>query len=144
MKPRFPDSCLVLAPKQNFPPTPGVIEVELAPQKMSQLYRSVDALIHPGFYEAYSLAVHEALANGPPVVVGRSTGNADSCLSNVNALVLPRKLCSELVHFLSQMMCSLVKSDHLPLSLGREAGRKFATLDWDCVAAETESVYSAP
>ena len=140
---RFPDSYLVLAPKQNLPSTDGVIGVELAPQKMSQLYRSVDALIHPGFYEAYSLAVHEALANGLPVVVGRNTGNADYCLSHVNALVLPPKRGSELVHSLGQMMCSLVESDHLCLTLGREAARTFGAMDWDWVAAETEKVYSS-
>lgn len=143
MKPRFPDSCLVLAPKQNFPPTPGVIEVELAPQKMSQLYRSVDALIHPGFYEAYSLAVHEALANGLPVVVGRNAGNANYCLSRVNALILPRKRGSELVNSLSQMMCSLIESDQMHFKLGREASRTFAMMDWDWVAAETGRVYSS-
>jgi glycosyltransferase involved in cell wall biosynthesis len=142
-KSRFPDTYLVLAPKQNLPSTDGVIGVELAPQKMSQLYRSVDALIHPGFYEAYSLAVHEALANGLPVVVGRNTGNADYCLSHVNALVLPRKRGSELVHSLSQMMCSLVESEHLRFTLGREAARIFGAMDWDWVAAETERVYSS-
>jgi glycosyltransferase involved in cell wall biosynthesis len=143
MRSRFPNSYLVLAPKQNMPPTSGVIEVELAPQKMSQLYRSVDALVHPGFYEAYSLAVHEALANGLPVVVGRNTGNADYCLSRVNALVLPRKRGSELVNSLSQMMCSLVESDHMRFTLGREASRMFGMMDWDWVAAETERVYSS-
>ena len=143
MRSRFPDACLVLAPKQNLPPTPGVIEVELPPQKMSQLYRSVDALIHPGSYEAYSLAVHEALANGLPVVVGRNTGNADYCLSHVNALVLPRKRGSELVNSLSQLMCSLVESDHMRFILGREAWRTFGMMDWDWVAAETEKVYSS-
>jgi glycosyltransferase involved in cell wall biosynthesis len=142
-KSRFPDTYLVLAPRQNLPPTDGVIGVELAPQKMSQLYRSVDALIHPGFYEAYSLAVHEALANGLPAVIGRNTGNADYCVSQVNALVLPRKRGSELVHSLSQMMCSLVESDDLRLTMGREAARTFGTMDWDWVAAETEKVYSS-
>jgi glycosyltransferase involved in cell wall biosynthesis len=143
MRSRFPDSCLVLAPKQNLPPTPGVLEIELAPQKMSHLYRSVDALIHPGFYEAYSLAVHEALANGLPVVVGQNTGNADYCLSRVNALILPRKRGSELVNSLSQMMCSLVESDQMRFTLGREASRTFAMMDWDWVAEETNRVYSS-
>src|SRR2546421_3840758 len=46
---RFPDSYLVLAPQQDLRPTDGVICVELAPQKMGQLYRSADALIHPSF-----------------------------------------------------------------------------------------------
>ncbi len=140
---RFPDSYLVLAPKQNLPSTDGVIGVELAPQKMGQLYRSVDALIHPSFYEGYSLAVHEALANGLPAVVGRNTGIADYCLSYVNALILPRKRGSKLVHPLSQMMCSLVESDHLRFTMGREAARTFGPMDWDWVAAETERVYSS-
>jgi glycosyltransferase involved in cell wall biosynthesis len=139
---RFPDSCLVLAPKQNLPPTAGGIEVELAPQKMSQLYRSVDALIHPAFYEAYSLAVHEALANGLPVV-GRNTGNADYCLPRVNALILPRKHGSELINSLSQMMCSLVESDHMRITLGTEASHMFGMMDWDWVAAETNKVHSS-
>jgi glycosyltransferase involved in cell wall biosynthesis len=103
----------------------------------------VDALVHPGFYEAYSLAVHEALANGLPVIVGRNTGNADYCTHGTDALVLPRKRGSGLVESLAAMMGSLIGSQDLRTTLGAEAARKFAVMDWDWVAAETEKVYSS-
>lgn len=140
---RFHNSYLILAPKQEFAPSEGIIGVELAPQKMSQLYRCVDALIHPSHYEAYSLAVHEALANGVPVVVGQNTGNARYCTDRVNALILPGRRGAGLVHAMSQMMCSLIESDDLRTGLSNEASRKFGVMDWDWVAAETERVYSS-
>jgi len=142
-KAHFPDSYLVLAPNQDVNPTEGIIGLELGPQKMNQLYRSVDVLIHPSHYEAYSLAVHEALANGLPVVVGQNTGNANYCTDRVNALILPRRRGTGLVHSMSQMMSFLIESDDLRSALGREAARKFGEMDWDWVAAETEKVYSS-
>lgn len=142
-KSRFHNSYLVLAPKQDLDPNEGIIGVDLAPQKMSQLYRSVDALIHPSHYEAYSLAVHEALANGLPVIVGRNTGNANYCTDRVNALILPRRRGPGLVHSMSQMMCSLIESDDFRSALSKEASRKFGVMDWEWVATETERVYSS-
>jgi glycosyltransferase involved in cell wall biosynthesis len=139
----FPNSYLILAPKQDLKPTEGIVSVDLAPQKMNQLYRSVDVLIHPSHYEAYSLAVHEALANGLPVIVGRNTGNANYCTHRVNALILPRGRGPGLVHSISQMMCSLIESDGFRSALGKEASRKFGVMDWEWVATETERVYSS-
>ena len=110
---------------------------------MNALYRCVDALVHPGFYEGYSLAVHEALANGLPVIVGRNTGIADYCTHQTDALILPPKRGSGLVESLADMMGSLIESQHLRTTLGAEAARKFAVMDWDWVAAETENVYSS-
>ena len=142
-KSQFPQAGLVVAPKQDFHPSDGIFCVELTPQTMNQLYRSVDALIHPSLYDAYSLAVHEALANGLPVVVGRDAGIADYCTHGVDALVLPRKRGASLVHSLSHMMCSLVESDDLCSALSKEASRKFGVMTWDWVASETERVYSS-
>lgn len=142
-KPRFHNSYLVLAPKHDVPPTEGLIGIELAPQKMNQLYRSVDALIHPSLYDAYSLAVHEALANGLPVVVGQNTGNANYCTNRVNALILPGSRGSALIDAMSQMMSFLIESDDLRSALSTEASRKFGVMDWDWVASETERVYSS-
>ena len=142
-KDQFPNTYLILAPKQDLKSTPGIISVELAPQKMNQLYHSVDALIHPSHYEAYSLAVHEALANGLPVVVGQNTGNANYCTDRVDALILPRRRGTRLVHSMSQMMSLLIESGDLRSTLSKEASRKFGVMDWDWVAAETEKVYSA-
>jgi len=140
---RFRDAYLVLAPKQDSDMGDGTMGVELPPQRMNVLYRCVDALVHPGFYEAYSLAVHEALANGLPVIVGRNTGNADYCTHRTDALILPRKRGSGLVESLAEMMCSVIGSQDLRMTLGAEAARKFAVMDWDWVAAETEQVYSS-
>lgn len=140
---QFRDAYLVLAPKQDSDTGDGTIGIELPPQRMNVLYRCVDALVHPGFYEAYSLAVHEALANGLPVIVGRNTGNADYCTHGTDALVLPRKRGSGLVESLAAMMGSLIGSQDLRTTLGAEAARKFAVMDWDWVAAETEKVYSS-
>ena len=140
---RFRDAHLVLAPKQDSDVCDGTVGVELPPKKMNALYRCVDALVHPGFYEAYSLAVHEALANGLPVIVGRNTGNADYCTHRTDALILPRKRGSGLVESLAEMMCSVIGSQDLRMTLGAEAARKFAVMDWDWVAAEIEKVYSS-
>jgi glycosyltransferase involved in cell wall biosynthesis len=140
---RFRDAYLVVAPKQDSDMGDGTVGIELPPQRMNALYRCVDALVHPGFYEAYSLAVHEALANGLPVIVGRNTGNADYCTHRTNALILPRKRGSGLVESLAEMMCSLIESQDLRTTLGEEAARKFAVMDWDWVAAEIEKVYSS-
>jgi glycosyltransferase involved in cell wall biosynthesis len=139
---RFPNAYLVLAPKQGSDMGGGTVGVELPPQKMNLLYRGVDALVHPGFYEAYSLAVHEALANGLPVIVGRNTGNADYCTDRADALILPRKRGSALVDSLTEMMCSLIESQKLRTRLGMAAVSKFGVMDWDWVESETAKVYS--
>jgi glycosyltransferase involved in cell wall biosynthesis len=140
---QFHDAYLVVAPKQDSDMGEGTVGVELPPQRMNALYRCVDALVHPGLYEGYSLAVHEALANGLPVIVGRNTGIADYCTHRTDALILPRKRGSGLVESLAEMMGSLIGSQDLRTTLGAEAARKFAVMDWDWVAAETEKVYSS-
>jgi glycosyltransferase involved in cell wall biosynthesis len=142
VRPRFPQAHLVLAPKQDISVGDGITGVELPPQKMNLLYRCADALVHPGFYEAYSLAVHEALVNGLPVIVGRNTGNADYCTDLMDALILPRKRGAALVDLLAKMMCSLIESKELRTKLGQEAARKFGPMDWDWVESETAKLYS--
>lgn len=138
---RFPNAHMVVAPKQDVHSDEGVITVEVPPQEMDQLYRSADAFIHPSVYEAYSLAVHQALAVGVPAVIGGYTGNASYCSHRVNALILPRQRGDRLARSLSDMMSALVESADLRFGLGREAVRTFERKDWDWVAAETERVY---
>jgi glycosyltransferase involved in cell wall biosynthesis len=142
-KSQFPNAGLVLAPKQDLHPSEGIFCVELPPQKMNQLYRSVDALIHPSLYDGYSLAVHEAMANGLAVIVGRNAGIAEYCTHRVDALILPGKRGASLVPSLSRMMSSLIESENLCLALGKEASTKFSVMDWDWVAKETEKVYAS-
>lgn len=139
---RFPSAYLVLAPRQEQGETAGVVGVELPPQKMNHLYRCVDALVHPGYYEAYSLAIHEALANGLPAIIGPNTGNADYCSHGTHAMILPRLRGANLVDALSETMCSLIESTELRTKLAHEAERKFAPMDWDWVESETAKVYA--
>jgi len=140
---KHPNIGLVLAPKQQLPSEEGLIEMELCPQKMSQLYRSADALIHPALSDPYALAVHEALAYGLPVIVSKGTGAAYYCTNQLNALILPRKRGAPLVDALSRLMCSVIESEELRSRLSTEAAGKFGAMDWDWVAAETEKVYSS-
>jgi glycosyltransferase involved in cell wall biosynthesis len=139
---RFPDVHLVLAPKPHTSVGDGITGVELPPQKMNLLYRCADALVHPALYDPYPLAVHEALVNGLPVILGRKTGNADYCTDLVDALILPRKRGAALVASVAEMMCSLIESEELRAKLGQEAARKFGPMDWDWVESETAKVYS--
>ena len=139
---RFPHAHLVVAPKQDLSLEGGITGVELPPQKMNLLYRCADVLVHPALYEPNSLAVHEALVNGLPVIVGRNTGNADYCTHLVDALILPRKRGAALVDSLVEMMCLLIESKELRTKLGQEAAQKFGPRDWDWVEAETAKVYS--
>ena len=142
-KARFQNSYLVLAPDQDVTPGSGIIGVELARQKMSQLHRSVDALIHPSHYDPYSLAVHDALAYGLSVILSQGTGAAYYCTNELNALIRPRKHGAALVDALSRLMCLLIESDDLRSRLSKEAARKFSVMDWDWVAAEIEKAYSS-
>jgi glycosyltransferase involved in cell wall biosynthesis len=139
---RFPDVHLVLAPKQDLSAEEGITGVELPPQKMNLLYHCADALVHPALYDPYPLAVHDALVNSLPVIVGRNTGSADYCTHLVDALVLPRKRGAALVASVVEMMCSLIESEELRTKLGQEAARKFGPMDWDWVESETAKVYS--
>ncbi len=140
---RFPNCYMAVAPKQEIESDEGVIAVEVPPQEMSRLYRCADSLIHPSIYDGYSLAVHEALAMGVPVVVGGSAGISAYCSHRVDALVLPRRRGRRLVRSLTEMMCVLIESAELRCRLGTEAVRTFGIKDWNWVATETERVYTA-
>lgn len=139
---RYPDVHLALAPKPHISAGDGITGVELPSQKMNLLYRCADALVHPALYDPYPLAVHEALVNGLPVILGRKTGNADYCTDQVDALILPRNRGAALVASLVEMMCSLIESKDLRAKLGQAGVRKFGPMDWDWVESETAKVYS--
>jgi glycosyltransferase involved in cell wall biosynthesis len=46
-------------------------------EDVPQVLAAVDALVHPARYEAYGLAVHEAICRGVPAIVSRSAGVAE-------------------------------------------------------------------
>jgi glycosyltransferase involved in cell wall biosynthesis len=58
-------------------------------EEIHELYWACDALVSPTRYEAYGLAVHEALCCGLPALVSRSAGVAERFPVEVGDLVLP-------------------------------------------------------
>jgi glycosyltransferase involved in cell wall biosynthesis len=138
---RFPEAALVVAPKQDVPADLGIRSIELPPQRINEIYRAVDVLIHPSVHDPYALSVHEAMANGLPVIVSRGTGASDYCADGRDALVLPSVRGQKFVDALARAMSVLIESKELRERLGREAERKFAPMDWDWVEAETAKVY---
>ena len=55
----------------------GLIVPDLPFEEAPAVLAACDALVSPTRYEAYGLAVHEALARGLPALVSRSAGIAD-------------------------------------------------------------------
>ncbi len=52
------------------------------------LLRAADLLVHPSFYDAYGLSVHEALCCGVPALVTRSSGVAERYPAVLSGLLL--------------------------------------------------------
>jgi glycosyltransferase involved in cell wall biosynthesis len=54
-----------------------------------RLLRGADLLVHPARYEAYGLAVHEAICSGIPAIVSAEAGVAERYPSALASLLLP-------------------------------------------------------
>ena len=55
---------------------------------MRPVFAACNVLVHPARYEAYGLAVHEALCCGIPAIVSRSAGIAERYPASLRALLL--------------------------------------------------------
>jgi glycosyltransferase involved in cell wall biosynthesis len=55
---------------------------------MPEVIAALDVLVHPARYEAYGLAVHEALCRGVPALVTRSAGVAERYPSELADLLI--------------------------------------------------------
>jgi len=55
---------------------------------MPALFAAADVLVHPARYEAYGLAVHEALCREIPAIVSRHAGVAERYPASLDALLL--------------------------------------------------------
>ena len=56
------------------------------------VYAAADVIVHPARYEAYGLAVHEALCRGVPAIVSAQSGVAERLPPALTALTLPLPL----------------------------------------------------
>jgi glycosyltransferase involved in cell wall biosynthesis len=55
---------------------------------IAELMQAADLLVHPARYEAYGLAVHEALCSGVPVIVSASAGVAERMPETLSRLLI--------------------------------------------------------
>jgi glycosyltransferase involved in cell wall biosynthesis len=56
---------------------------------MPRVLAACDLMVHPARYEAYGLAVHEALSRALPVIVSRSAGVSEKIADDLRPLMLP-------------------------------------------------------
>ncbi|MFQ5873531.1 MAG: glycosyltransferase family 4 protein [Dehalococcoidia bacterium] len=134
------DVGLVVAPRQEVEEE-GILAVEVPPEEASILYHACDVLVNASRYEAYSLAIHEALANGIPVVHSDKAGNAAYTTHGSDALVIFRGGRVPVHEQLVRAMEALLDNPPLRRRLSENARRHFGPMTWDWVAGETEKAY---
>ena len=95
----------------------------LAPQALASLYRSVDVVVTPSWFESFPLPPLEAMACGTPVITTRE-GTEDYAEDGHNALVVPGRD----VRALAEAITRLARDRDLQLRLraaGPETARRF-------------------
>jgi glycosyltransferase involved in cell wall biosynthesis len=97
------------------------------------LLAAADLLVSPTRYDAYGLAVHEALCRGVPALVSRCAGVAERYPRELSALLLndPND-ASELAE---RIVASLASADQLGPAVTR-FGEQLRRRSWDDMAAE--------
>jgi glycosyltransferase involved in cell wall biosynthesis len=127
---------LVVAPREHPFSDDNVLGLLLPPERMPLLYQACDAFINASIYDAYSLAVHEALAYGLPAIISQGAGNAEYCRPGIDAIVTrPSK------KIFVETMTLLMSSPALRSRLSENAKRLFGPRTWDWVAEQVEEVY---
>jgi len=85
----------------NMIPVPRV-----NPADMANLYRQVDAVIVPAYYEAFGYVALEAMSCGLPVLGFDTTGTAEICVHGETALLAPIGDLEALVNYTRQLLAS--------------------------------------
>jgi glycosyltransferase involved in cell wall biosynthesis len=98
-----------------------------------RLIAAADLMVHPARYEAYGLAVHEAICAGVPAIVSRSAGIAERFPDDLTALLVDdaesaADLCTRLRRWAS--------APNEFQSRAHRFGRELRTRGWDDMARE--------
>jgi UDP-glucose:(heptosyl)LPS alpha-1,3-glucosyltransferase len=102
---------------------------------IASCYRCADVFLLPTPYDAFGMAVLEAMASGLPVIVSREAGAAELITHGQNGLILDSP------DELPQLMRNLLSDPALAARL-RARGRETALRhSWDEVARQTMSLY---
>ena len=97
------------------------------------LMAAADVMVHPARYEAYGLAVHEAICMGVPVIVSASAGVAEQMPSDLADLLLDdaesaADLCTRLERWRTRRNEFMQRT--------RSAGAMLRTRSWDDMSRE--------
>jgi glycosyltransferase involved in cell wall biosynthesis len=134
---------LIVAPRErSFSNNDQIIGLSLPLEKMPFLYQACDAFVNVSIYEAYSIAVHEALAYGLPAIISKGAGNSDYCTHGVDSLLVCPRPCFSCENALIEFMCWLMKSPEVREHLSLNAKLKFAPRTWDWVAQQVDLIYA--
>lgn len=101
------------------------------------LISTCDIVVHPATFEAFGLAVVEAMAAGKPVVAADAPGPSHTVLDGVTGLLYPRGEVGELEAALSR----LVGDPELRQSMGVAGQERAAAFSVDKMVASVEQVW---
>jgi glycosyltransferase involved in cell wall biosynthesis len=103
---------------------------------MPEILAACDVLVHPARYEAYGLAVHEALCRGLPAIVTRSAGVAERYPSELDMLLIDDpNSASELASRLMDWRSSSAAAARVAA-----LGAALRTRVWDDMARDIETL----
>jgi UDP-glucose:(heptosyl)LPS alpha-1,3-glucosyltransferase len=106
---------------------------------VKRFYGASDALILPTIYDAFGLAIIEAMASGLPVITSKSAGAADMIIDNFNGILLEDPTN---VRVMVEKMEALIECPKLCDSIGIESRKTTKIYSWDVVAKKTLNLYT--
>jgi glycosyltransferase involved in cell wall biosynthesis len=106
---------------------------------MPAVFAACDLLVHPARYEAYGLAVHEALCRGIPALVTRSAGVAERYPEDLRSLLIddPDSAASLAAQLLAWRGDSTIRARLAPFAATLRART------WDHMAADIAAIAEA-
>lgn len=105
--------------------------------RVAELLRGADVFAFPSRYEAFGVALLEAMAAGVPVVAARAGGIPEFAVDGENALLVP----PDDEHALAAALTRLAGDKELAGRLAVGARAQAERHAWETVAARYESVY---
>ena len=103
---------------------------------VDRAFREADVYVMPSVSEPFGLTALEALRNGAPVVLSRTSGVAE-VLENRGALIVD---CWD-VHRMADQIVSLLKDEELAETMRREGAEALRRLTWDTPAKRCVGLY---
>ncbi len=105
-----------------------------------QVLAACDLLVSPARYEAYGLAVHEALCSGVPAFVSASAGVAERYPANLSHMLLPNPEDAADISYRLRQWRTCVDQYRAATS---EFGRQLRSRTWDHACAEMVELIEA-